>query len=70
MIQNFSLHTHTTFSDGRNSISEMVEQAKKLGWKAIGISDHLTVHPSLRKGYIFFRLLRMLLSQSKGILPQ
>lgn len=54
MIQNFSLHTHTTFSDGRNSISEMVEQAKKLGWKAIGISDHLTVHPSLRKGYIFF----------------
>ena len=36
MIQNFSLHTHTTFSDGRNSISEMVEQAKKLGWKAIG----------------------------------
>ena len=54
MIQNFSLHTHTTFSDGHNSVSEMVAQAKNLGWKAIGISDHLTVHPSLRKGYIFF----------------
>lgn len=54
MIQNFSYHTHTTFSDGRNSISEMVGQAKKLGWKAIGISDHLTVHPSLSKGYTYF----------------
>lgn len=54
MIQNFSLHTHTTFSDGKNSISEMVAQAKNLGWKAIGISDHLTVHPSLNKGYTHF----------------
>lgn len=54
MIQNFSLHTHTTFSDGTNSISEMVAQAKKLGWRAIGISDHLSIHPTLTKGYTYF----------------
>lgn len=54
MIQNFSLHTHTTFSDGKNSISEMVAQAKKLGWRAIGISDHLSIHPTLTKGYTYF----------------
>ena len=66
MIQKFSLHTHTNFSDGHNSISEMVAQAKKLGWKAIGISDHLTVHPSLRKGYIFFSSFREALEPVKS----
>lgn len=34
------LHTHTTFSDGANSVSEMVEEAIRKGFSAIGIADH------------------------------
>lgn len=44
MIQKFSYHTHTNFSDGRNSLEEMLEQAVKLGFEKIGISDHFIVH--------------------------
>ncbi|MGC8595667.1 MAG: DNA polymerase/3'-5' exonuclease PolX [Candidatus Kryptoniota bacterium] len=33
-------HVHTTWSDGANSLEEMVEAAKKLGMKYIGLSDH------------------------------
>ena len=34
------LHTHTTFSDGRNSIEEVVKGAIDKGLVSIGISDH------------------------------
>ncbi len=34
------LHTHTTFSDGKNTPEEMVQAAVALGFKRIGISDH------------------------------
>ena len=34
------LHTHTKYSDGGNSILEIVHAAKKLGYSYIGISDH------------------------------
>jgi histidinol-phosphatase (PHP family) len=33
-------HTHTTFSDGKNTPSEMIERAIALGMPSIGISDH------------------------------
>lgn len=33
-------HCHTTYSDGKNSLREMVEAAQRLGLKYIGISDH------------------------------
>jgi DNA polymerase (family 10) len=33
-------HCHTTYSDGRNSIEEMAEAAKKLGLKYLGLADH------------------------------
>lgn len=33
-------HNHSTYSDGVNTIAEMVEGARKLGFKYIGISDH------------------------------
>lgn len=55
-----SLHTHTTFSDGNNTIKEMLDRAEKLGLKTLGISDHLIVNchlpespswPSLSEGY-------------------
>ncbi len=34
------LHMHTTYSDGQNSIEEMAEAAKKLGYKYVAITDH------------------------------
>lgn len=34
------LHVHTKWSDGENSIIEMVKEAKKIGYDYIGISDH------------------------------
>lgn len=34
------LHNHTTWSDGGNSIIEMVEAAKKIGYEYFAITDH------------------------------
>lgn len=36
----FDLHTHTTFSDGRNTPEEMVLSAIGMGMSTLGISDH------------------------------
>lgn len=36
-----NLHTHTNWSDGSSSIEEMALAAEKLGWKHLGISDHV-----------------------------
>lgn len=33
-------HVHTTYSDGAHTIPEMVQEAKALGYKYLGISDH------------------------------
>jgi DNA polymerase (family 10) len=33
-------HVHTTFSDGRNTLSEMIEAAFLQGYEYVGISDH------------------------------
>jgi len=35
-----NLHTHTTFSDGKNTPAEMIERAKELGFVSLGFSDH------------------------------
>lgn len=34
------LHVHTTWSDGRSSLEEMAEAAKKLGYEYLAVSDH------------------------------
>jgi DNA polymerase (family 10) len=34
------IHTHTTYSDGVNTIAEMVHHAQKKGYAYIGITDH------------------------------
>ncbi|OXS24841.1 MAG: histidinol-phosphatase [Acetobacterium sp. MES1] len=39
------MHTHTTYSHGKNTIAEMVAQARKIGLTAITISDHGRSHP-------------------------
>ncbi len=38
-------HTHTFFSDGRQSHQELIEQAICNGFVEIGISDHVSVKP-------------------------
>ncbi|MHA1257903.1 MAG: PHP domain-containing protein [Promethearchaeota archaeon] len=37
-----NLHTHTIFSDGKNSIKDMVNKALKLGLNYLAITDHFT----------------------------
>lgn len=39
-MQYANIHTHTTFSDGKNTPEEMILRALKLGFSSIGISDH------------------------------
>ncbi len=35
-------HTHTSFSDGANTVDEMVQEAIRLGMPILGFSDHST----------------------------
>lgn len=35
-----TFHCHTNYSDGQNTLSEMAEGAKYLGWQYLGIADH------------------------------
>jgi DNA polymerase (family 10) len=35
-----AFHNHTTASDGRNTLKEMVAAAQALGWEYLGIADH------------------------------
>ena len=48
-IQSYSYHNHTTFSDGSNTLEEMVEQAQRIGFSEMGISDHLIVHKNMEQ---------------------
>lgn len=48
-VQSYSYHTHTNFSDGHNSLEEMVYRAKQIGFTEMGISDHLIVHKNMRQ---------------------
>lgn len=43
----FSLHTHTSALDGYHSIFEMAEHAKRIGFSALGISEHFIVYPNI-----------------------
>lgn len=38
-----TFHCHTNYSDGQNTLMEMAEGAKKLGWEYLGIADHSKV---------------------------
>jgi DNA polymerase (family 10) len=35
-----TFHVHTTFSDGRNTVGEMLSAAQQRGWEYVGLSDH------------------------------
>lgn len=49
MIQKFTYHCHTNFSDGKDSAEEMVDKAIDLGFSQLGISDHLIVHKNIKQ---------------------
>jgi DNA polymerase (family 10) len=34
------VHAHTTYSDGKNTLMEMAEHARRLGYEYLGITDH------------------------------
>ncbi|MHC4217305.1 MAG: histidinol-phosphatase HisJ family protein [Planctomycetota bacterium] len=42
-----SYHNHTTWSDGKGSVAQLVAAARELGLGEVGISDHFTLHPTL-----------------------
>lgn len=35
-----AFHVHSTWSDGRAPLEQMIAEAEKLGWEYVGISDH------------------------------
>ena len=39
-MQNFNYHTHSIFSDGKSQPREIVEEAIRQGFSAIGFSEH------------------------------
>ncbi|MHC4210626.1 MAG: histidinol-phosphatase HisJ family protein [Planctomycetota bacterium] len=43
-----SYHNHTRWSDGKGSVAQFVAAARELGLGEVGISDHLTLHPTGR----------------------
>ena len=38
-----NLHLHSTFSDGKGNVTEILQQAHKLGYKKISFCDHNTL---------------------------
>ena len=48
MFQDYTLHTHTIGFDGRDSVTAMVNRARDLGFKTIGISNHFIVNPIIK----------------------
>ena len=38
------LHCHTTLSDGRQTLEQMVEAARKRGWEYLAVTDHSASH--------------------------
>lgn len=59
-MQKFTYHCHTNFSDGRNTLEEMLDQAVKIGFDSIGISDHLIINDLVPTNRTFAQALPVL----------
>src|SRR5205085_2032621 len=35
-----AFHVHSTWSDGKASLDDMIGEAERMGWEYVGISDH------------------------------
>ena len=44
MLPRSNVHTHTNFSDGRDSVEQMVQAAIERGFVSLGFSDHGAAH--------------------------
>lgn len=53
MIQDYTLHTHTIGFDGQDTIQTMVNRARELGFKTIGISNHFIVNPVVKQAKMY-----------------
>src|SRR5574344_2028828 len=56
-MQKFTYHTHNNnfeIYDGRSSCEDMLSQAQKLGFKEIGVSNHLCYHRNMKKDSSMF----------------
>lgn len=42
-------HNHSTWSDGKASVAELIAAARGMGIDALGISDHWVLHPQRRQ---------------------
>ena len=51
--QDFTIHTHTTISDGYHSPCEMAYYASQQGFNTIGFSDHFIVNPKFENTEIY-----------------
>jgi DNA polymerase (family 10) len=57
-----SVHVHTTYSDGADTLEAMAEAARHMGWRYLGIADH-----SARAAYAGGLSAETLLSQGEAI---
>jgi len=57
-----SVHVHTTYSDGADTLEAMAEAARHMGWRYLGIADH-----SARAAYAGGLSVETLLSQGEAI---
>jgi DNA polymerase (family 10) len=66
-----ALHVHTTFSDGQDSLHDVVRAARDLGWEYIGISDHTSAAPTNgmnpEKALEQFEALAQVAAEERGI---
>lgn len=53
MTQKFTLHTHTVGFDGHDSVQDMINRARELGFKTIGISNHFIVDPVIKQSKMY-----------------
>jgi histidinol-phosphatase (PHP family) len=44
-----SYHNHTTWSDGKSTLAELIDSARKAGLEELGISDHFALAPGDRR---------------------
>lgn len=58
MLMKYTLHMHTTGFDGRNSVDDMVNRAREMGFNTVGISNHFIVNPIIKDTKLYFYSMR------------
>lgn len=56
-VQNFTYHSHNNSQgvfDGQSSAEEMIARAEELNFEAIGVSNHLCLHPNMPSAHSMF----------------